>query len=68
MNERLATAMWDRGLTHAALAKKVKLSRVHVTRLVGGQRPGPATAKRIADYFEVTPSEFWPVAEKDEAA
>jgi predicted transcriptional regulator len=54
----------NRGLSIAAAAIEMGVSRETLRRVEDGQRPEPATAKRIADFYEQRVTDLWPVQER----
>lgn len=63
----LAAARFNRGLSLRAAAEEIGVSEDVLMRAEGGTRPFPANAKRIADFYNVQPTDIWPV-EPDEVA
>lgn len=60
---------FNAGLSPEQLGEKAGVSGHTIRRLEAGGRPRPAIAKKIADHFEVTPSDLWPAElESSEAA
>lgn len=57
----LSELRFDAGLTPEELGAKVKVSGRTIRRIEdGASRPSPRVAKKLADHFEVKPSELFP--------
>lgn len=48
----LAAYAANRGYSLASLARKAGITRVHLTRLAGGRKTTPETARKIANALE----------------
>jgi DNA-binding XRE family transcriptional regulator len=69
VSKLLVRARWNAGLSQEALAEKVGISAETIRRIENGSRPQPATAKKLADYFEVKPTDLFDIERaSDEAA
>lgn len=65
---KLAELRFNRGLTPEQLGEECNVSGRTIRRLENGKRPTVATAKKLADYFDVQPSDIWPIEEPEAAA
>lgn len=65
MNLLLKRARFNAGLSPEALAKAVGVSPQTIRNIEDGSRPHPATAKKIADHFEVQPTDLFPLGDTD---
>jgi DNA-binding XRE family transcriptional regulator len=68
MNIWLKEARINRGLSLAAAASEIGVSRATLVDVEDGHVPTPATAKRIADFYEQRVTDIWPVETKEKAA
>lgn len=68
VSQALARAMWNHGLTARELGRHVGLSGSRVSQILKGERPGPASAKKIADHFGLEPTDLWPAEPEQDAA
>lgn len=59
-NERLRSAMLERGVTHAALAEAVEVDPKSVERWVSGRTPYRRHRYAVAAFLEVDESYLWP--------
>ena len=57
--KRLLHLLVDHELTQAGLARKLKVNRSIITRLLNGEYPLINLKKRIADYFNVPYEQLW---------
>lgn len=60
----LRAARLNRGLTTREVAETLKLSRGTVVRAERGEGVYPATAKKLADFYDVQVTDLWPVEER----
>ena len=58
---RLRELRVNRGLSPEQLGEIVGVSGRTVRRIEGGNRPTPAIALKIAQHFEVEPTDLWPL-------
>jgi len=59
---KLAELRFNEGLTPEELGEKCEVSGRTIRRLEEGSiRPTPSIAKKLADHFEVKPSDIWPL-------
>lgn len=61
MNVWLKEARLNRGLSPAAAASEIGVSRGALVAAEDGAIPSPVVAKRIADYYEQRVTDIWPV-------
>lgn len=55
ISQRIRTLREQGGLTQAALAAEIGISRAHITKIeTGGDVPGRATLMAIASFFDVS--------------
>lgn len=67
MSLRLRDVRRDRGMDLAEFAAQVHISPSTIAKYERGEVvPSAARAKRIADYFGVKQSEFWPTPDPSE--
>jgi DNA-binding XRE family transcriptional regulator len=59
----LAQRRFNAGLTPEELGEEAGVSGRTVRRLEDGTTPTVATAKKLADFFKVQPSDIWPIDE-----
>jgi transcriptional regulator with XRE-family HTH domain len=64
----LAERRFNAGMTPEELSERTKVSSRTIRRLENGSQPNVATAKKLADYFEVQPSELFPRTDAEAAA
>lgn len=64
MNVWLKEARLNKGLSPAAAASEIGVSRGTLVAVEDGHTPTPEVAKRIADYYEQRVTDIWPVQEK----
>lgn len=62
----LAQLRFDAGLTPEELGEEVGVAGRTIRRIEDGHRPGPAVAKKLADRFQIKPSDLWTI-EKEAA-
>jgi transcriptional regulator with XRE-family HTH domain len=61
----LAELRFNAGLTPEDLGEKCGVSGMTIRRIEdGATRPTPRVAKKLADHFQVTASELFPITEK----
>lgn len=60
MNFDLTSARVNAGYSRRGLARELKVHEHAITRLENGERIHPATAKKIADYFDVRVTDLMP--------
>lgn len=63
----LTAARVNRGLSRRVLASKVGVGRETIRRLEHGERVHPATAKKVADFFNVQVTDLMPADPEREA-
>ena len=68
MSFDLRSARLNRGLTLRAAAAAADVDMHALWRAEKGGTPNPATAKLIADFYDVTVTDLWPVAETERVA
>lgn len=61
MNVWLKEARLNRGLSPAAAAAEIGVSRGALVAAEDGTMPRPEVAKRIADFYEQRVTDIWPV-------
>ena len=61
----LEAARLNLGLTRIAAAKKVGVSERVLRYAESGGRPGPANAKKIADFYGVRVTDIFPLDEPE---
>lgn len=61
---KLAELRFNQGLSPEQLGEAVGVAGQTVRRVEAGARPTPAIAKKLADHFEVQPSDIWPLDSK----
>src|SRR5690242_19432086 len=59
-NERLRSAMLERGVTHAAMAEAVEVDPKSVERWVSGRTPYRRHRYAVAAFLEVDEGYLWP--------
>jgi transcriptional regulator with XRE-family HTH domain len=64
----LAELRFNKGLTPEELGEECEVSGRTIRRLEDGGKPTASTAKKLADYFELRPSELWPLDDSKAAA
>jgi DNA-binding XRE family transcriptional regulator len=64
MNVWLKEARLNAGLSLAASAAEIGVSRATLVAVEDGHVPTPEVAKRIADHYEQRVTDLWPVQEK----
>lgn len=57
----------NRGLSPAAAAADIGISRGTLRRAESGERPQVAVAKKIADFYGVQVTDIWPVEDRSAA-
>lgn len=66
---RLAELRFNEGLTPEQLGEACEVSGRTIRRLEEGSiRPTPGIAKKLADHFDVKPSDIWPLDSSKAAA
>lgn len=60
MSGLLKRARFNAGWSQEALAEKAGVSAETIRRIENGSRPSPVVAKKIADQFEVKPTDLFP--------
>lgn len=65
-NTTLIRERFDRGLTVEQAAKRMKVGIDVLRRAETGRHiPRPGSAKRIADFYDLKPSQIWPIGGED---
>lgn len=64
----LAELRFNKGLSPEDLGSACEISGRTIRRLEQGHKPTASTAKKIANYFGVQPSDIWPVDTEAAAA
>lgn len=64
----LAELRFNSGLTPEQLGEQVGISGRTIRRLEDGTKPTAATAKKLADHFDLKPSDLWPIDAEAAAA
>lgn len=58
----------NRGLSQSKIAKEIGISKSAWGRLENGESVGPRNALKVAEYFDLTVTELWPIQSKAAAA
>lgn len=59
----LTRARFNAGLTKRELARRTGVTPRTIANIEAGQRPSPQTAKTVADFFGVKPTDLFSVGE-----
>jgi transcriptional regulator with XRE-family HTH domain len=57
----LTALRFDEGLSPEELGESCHISGRTIRRIEEGATPSPRVAKKLADHFDVKPSDIWPV-------